>query len=73
MDEVEKLRVLFPHWFQHNAEHADEFRRWAEEAGVARADLLAAADALEAANDHLRAALERLGGPSSRSTRSASA
>ncbi len=62
MDEIEKLRVLIPHWIEHNAEHAEEFRRWAEQAGAARADLEAAADALEAASDHLRAALEKLGG-----------
>jgi hypothetical protein len=26
----EKLRVLLPHWIEHNAEHAAEFRQWAE-------------------------------------------
>jgi len=25
MDEVEKLRVLLPHWIEHNSEHAEEF------------------------------------------------
>ena len=30
MNEVEKLRVLIPHWIEHNEEHANEFRRWAE-------------------------------------------
>jgi hypothetical protein len=35
MDETEKLRVLLPHWIEHNGEHADEFRRYAPRAGVA--------------------------------------
>jgi len=61
MDEIEKLRVLIPHWIEHNTEHADEFRRWAAEAGPAKADLLAAADRMAAVNESLQAALERLG------------
>jgi len=66
--EMEKLRVLLPHWIEHNLEHADEFRRWAEEAGragqveIAR-EILAAAQGLEEANESLRAASRRLGGP----------
>lgn len=62
MDEIEKLRVLIPHWIEHNSEHADEFREWAARAGVAQADLMAAAEAMEAVNSRLRAALEKLGG-----------
>lgn len=62
MEEVEKLRVLIPHWIEHNGEHAEEFRRWAGRGGVARADLLAAAEMLEQANECLRAALEKLEG-----------
>ncbi len=60
MNEIEKLRVLIPHWIEHNSEHGAEFRRGAEEAGGARDDLLAAAAAMEAVNDHLQAALRRL-------------
>ena len=30
MNEIEKLRVLIPHWVEHNNEHAQEFRDWAE-------------------------------------------
>jgi hypothetical protein len=29
MDETDKLRVLIPHWIDHNNEHAAEFRGWA--------------------------------------------
>jgi predicted metallo-beta-lactamase superfamily hydrolase len=60
--DLEKLRVLLPHWIEHNAEHADEFRQWAERAGEAGADIQAAAEALEQANRALTAAREKLGG-----------
>ena len=62
MDEIEKLRVLLPHWIEHNTEHAAEFREWAARAGEAKADILAAAQQLEVANRTLEVALEKLGG-----------
>ncbi len=62
MNEQEKLRVLIPHWIEHNEEHANEFRRWAETAGGAAPEILAAADAMAGANESLAAALEKLGG-----------
>ena len=62
MNEQEKLRVLIPHWIEHNEEHADEFRRWAEHAGEAAADILAAADGIARVNMYLAKALEKLGG-----------
>lgn len=58
--EVEKLRVLIPHWIEHNLEHAAEFRRWAGQAGEAAADIEAAAEALLHANRSLEVALEKL-------------
>ena len=61
--DLEKLQVLLPHWIEHNAEHAAEFRRWAEQAGSAAADIVAAAESLETASDRLRQAQEKLGGP----------
>jgi len=63
MAELDKLRVLIPHWIEHNDEHADEFRRWAEQAGNVAPDILAAADTMIRVNDSLAAALEKLGGP----------
>ncbi|MGD8244586.1 MAG: hypothetical protein PVG25_01165 [Anaerolineae bacterium] len=63
MSEVDKLRVLLPHWIAHNGEHADEFREWAGRAGEAAKDILAAATLVEEANARLGAALEQLGGP----------
>jgi ferric-dicitrate binding protein FerR (iron transport regulator) len=59
----DKLRALLPHWMEHNAEHAAEFRRWAELAGESGSDIRAAADQMEEANEALAAALEKLGGP----------
>jgi hypothetical protein len=63
MEETDKLRVLLPHWIEHNGEHAQEFRGWAERAGVAGNALLDAARLLEEANIRLQEGLERLGGP----------
>lgn len=63
MSETDKLRVLLPHWIEHNGEHAYEFRRWAERAGGARNALVAAADLVEQANAQLAEALDQLGGP----------
>ncbi len=63
MSETDKLRVLLPHWIEHNGEHAWEFRTWAERAGTARDALVAAADLVEEANAQLEEALKQLGGP----------
>ncbi len=63
MNELEKLRVLIPNWIEHNEAHADEFERWSEKAGEALEDILTAAKAMEDANEALKAALEKLGGP----------
>lgn len=60
--EVDKLRILLPHWIEHNMEHATEFRRWAGVADEAGEDIHAAAEQMEGANRALKSALERLGG-----------
>ena len=61
MNETEKLRVLLPHWIEHNGEHASEFRDWADRAGPARDALLQAARLMEEANAQLHEALGQLG------------
>ncbi len=66
MTNLQKLRVLLPHWIEHNAEHAAEFREWAERARAAgqeasAADITLAADEMEWVNEQLAAALEKLG------------
>jgi hypothetical protein len=57
--------MLIPNWIEHNDEHAEEYRRWAEsaaEAAEASVDLLAAVDAMKRVNQTLAVALEKLGG-----------
>jgi hypothetical protein len=66
MDDIEKLRVLLPHWREHNAEHASQFRTWAERARAAGEDHLAAhieaaAQKMEATDSDLASAIEHLG------------
>jgi hypothetical protein len=61
----DKLRALLPHWIEHNAEHAAEFRNWAEKARAAGQEEIAeeidtAAKELGWVNEALRAALEKL-------------
>lgn len=63
MNELDKLRVLIPHWVDHNEEHAREFRQWAEQAGAVEADILLAAERMRHVNEPLLLALEKLGGP----------
>lgn len=59
-EDTRQLSLLLPHWIEHNNQHAAEFRKWAARAGMARADLLIAAEQLEAASSALEAALKRL-------------
>ena len=64
----DKLRLLLPHWIEHNAEHAAEFRSWAEKARAAGQEQVAheidtAAKELGWVNEALGAALDKLGGP----------
>lgn len=62
MDDVDRLRILLGHWIEHNSEHAEEFRRWAERVAPAREGLMAAARLVEQASTQLQATLEQLGG-----------
>ncbi len=62
MDERQKLRILIPHWIEHNQEHADEFVRFMESAGDAANDLRQAAEQMASVNHALAHALEKLGG-----------
>jgi hypothetical protein len=63
MEERQKLRVLIPHWVEHNQEHAQEFLRFLVAAGDAAIDLQTAAEQMDRVNQALAAALEKLGGP----------
>ena len=68
MDDLLKLRMLLPHWIEHNQEHAAEFVRWAELAtasghGEATELIRAAAREMQQVNHSLQTALDKLGGP----------
>lgn len=66
MNDLAKVEMLLPHWIEHQLEHADELRIWAErirltgrEDVVAR--LLAAADSLQQAGNQLSSLLNLMG------------
>jgi predicted RNA-binding protein len=65
--DLEKLQLLLPHWIEHNAEHADELRSWADsmqhsgKVDVAKM-LSAAAVSLQNAGEHLSKLLQEAGG-----------
>lgn len=67
LSELEKLRVLIPHWLEHSHSHRHEFEKWLavaknegqEEAAAAMEKAL---QKLAKADKYLRKALEALGG-----------
>jgi hypothetical protein len=66
--DLKKLRALLPHWIEHNAEHAAEFRAWSDRARSAGQQEAAneidtAAKELGRVNEALSAALQKLDGP----------
>jgi hypothetical protein len=68
MKVLDKLRIMLPHWIEHNRGHGREFAAWAgqlQEAGHPDiADLLQqACRQLEAAEVTLQEALRQAGGP----------
>ena len=67
MNDLEKLRVLLPHWIEHNSGHGKEFAKWAHLLHSAGdkdiADLLKKAEvSLQEADTALRKALDKSGG-----------
>lgn len=67
MNDLEKLRVILPHWIEHNIGHGREFAKWAETLSSAGeqdlAALLKKAEAfLQDADSVLQEALVRAGG-----------
>jgi hypothetical protein len=64
---VEKLRILLPHWIEHNDSHIAEFAKWqqviAEETGGKASEKIGeAVAAMEKAGKVLSEALTELGG-----------
>jgi len=68
MDDRTKVRVMLPHWLDHNEGHGKEFLAWADklrQAGEREAAeaLAQAAASLDEAQQSLDEALRLLGGP----------
>lgn len=69
METVQKLRIMLPHWIEHNHNHESEFKKWSEEVrshGLGEvADLIDKAIAGMAETDAiLNKILDKVGGPS---------
>ncbi len=69
MDEAEKekLRILLGYWIEHNREHGEEFKEWAEKSrdlgeAMVCEDLLDAVQHMDKANEFLLRALRKLRG-----------
>lgn len=67
MKELDKLRVLLPHWIEHNHSHIADFVKWrevaAEEGSIASVGLAEAVAAMNKAGEALSEVLTQLGGP----------
>ena len=72
MNDLEKLRVMMPHWIEHNHSHGREFADWAEQIaesnGKLADELNIAVKALDDAQHALEHALKIAGGPVSAHT-----
>ena len=69
MDDFEKLRVILPHWIEHNSSHGQEYAQWSELLIACGrneiAELLKKAESsIIEADAALKEALRRAGGPS---------
>ena len=67
-DTIKKLRVLLPHWIEHNNNHIAEFREWEGEARKESVEEVAqlldkAIGDMEVAGKSLSEALGKVGGP----------
>lgn len=64
-DDLAKLRILLPHWIEHNDEHAKSFREWAGKAremglGEVTRRIEEAVERMKGCNEALAAALKAL-------------
>ena len=65
--ELEKLRILLPHWIEHSRSHQEEFEKWVDTADqegetTAASEIKKALKAMADADAALKKALESLGG-----------
>ena len=64
-NDMEKLGILLNHWVEHNREHGEEFRKWAEKAHslgkvAVYSNIMEAANQMDNVNEPLLKALEEL-------------
>lgn len=69
MKQIEKLRVLLPHWIEHNDGHAVECRKWSDIARSEGEEKVAqyideAVQTMDKVNELLEKALSEAGGAS---------
>lgn len=67
-DIIKKLRVILPHWIEHNNNHIAEFKKWENDARTESEQEIAmllekAIYDMEKAGKALSLALEKIGGP----------
>ncbi len=65
MDQKEKLSVVIEHWIEHNENHREEYKKWAQTAGdlgldSVRAEIEEAVEKLSQSNKHLERALKAI-------------
>jgi hypothetical protein len=65
MDEREKLLTVIKHWVEHNEDHLEDYRKWAETAGglglpSVKAEIEAAVDNLSQSSQHLKKAMKTM-------------
>ncbi len=68
MDMKDKLRIILPHWLDHNREHGLEFKRWADDlADAGESDLADKLQQIFSMSEDIVVAMEQLlenaGGP----------
>jgi len=64
-DDLAKLKTLLGYWIEHNQEHGQEFREWADRVpglGDVGKDLLKASEEMDKATQFLSEAREKLEG-----------
>ncbi|MCI5122415.1 MAG: hypothetical protein D3908_14745 [Candidatus Electrothrix sp. AUS4] len=67
MNDLDKLRVMLPHWIDHNQGHGKEFAQWADKLSSDSPEvtqlLREAVQSLQKAQARLEDALQKAGGP----------
>ncbi|MCW5203598.1 hypothetical protein VU10_02760 [Desulfobulbus sp. US1] len=67
MNDIDKLRVMLPHWINHNQGHGGEFAQWAKKLTADSPEvaqlLRDAVQSLQKAQSYLEEALNKAGGP----------